>query len=115
MALGTQNPVRLTRLDLLHAQDNPVSCRVAEKCGYLLHDLHPAARAVFSGDATATPKARTGPAGQLRALLVARRSAVKSRVQAEHSCAASSWSSTTRPEAASTGVVPSTSSPRART
>jgi pimeloyl-ACP methyl ester carboxylesterase len=38
---------------------------------------------VLSGDATATPKARTGPAGQLRALLVARRSAVKSRVQAE--------------------------------
>ncbi|GAA3689997.1 hypothetical protein GCM10022267_90790 [Lentzea roselyniae] len=38
---------------------------------------------MLSGDATATPKARTGPAGQLRALLVARRSAVKSRVQAE--------------------------------
>jgi transposase len=46
-------------------------------------DAENAARAVLSGDATATPKARTGPAGQLRALLVARRSAVKSRTQAE--------------------------------
>lgn len=46
-------------------------------------DAENAARTVLSGDATATPKARTGPAGQLRALLVARRSAVKSRVQAE--------------------------------
>jgi transposase len=46
-------------------------------------DAENAARAVLSGDATATPKARTGPAGQLRALLVARRSAIKSRVQAE--------------------------------
>jgi transposase len=46
-------------------------------------DAESAARAVLSGDATATPKARTGPAGQLRALLVARRSAVKSRTQAE--------------------------------
>jgi transposase len=46
-------------------------------------DAENAARAVLSGDATATPKARTGPAGQLRALLVARRSAVKSRTQAD--------------------------------
>jgi transposase len=46
-------------------------------------DAENAARAVLSGDATATPKTRTGPAGQLRALLVARRSAVKSRTQAE--------------------------------
>jgi transposase len=46
-------------------------------------DAENAARAVLSGDATATPKARTGPAGQLRALLVARRSAIKSRVQSE--------------------------------
>lgn len=46
-------------------------------------DAENAARAVLSGDTTATPKTRTGPAGQLRALLVARRSAVKSRVQAE--------------------------------
>jgi transposase len=46
-------------------------------------DAENAARAVLSGDATATPKTRTGPAGQLRALLVARRSATKSRTQAE--------------------------------
>jgi transposase len=46
-------------------------------------DAENAARAVLAGDATATPKARTGPAGQLRALLVARRSAIKSRTQAE--------------------------------
>jgi transposase len=46
-------------------------------------DAENAARAVLAGDATATPKARTGPAGQLRALLVARRSATKSRTQAE--------------------------------
>jgi transposase len=46
-------------------------------------DAENAARAVLAGDATATPKSRTGPAGQLRALLVARRSAIKSRTQAE--------------------------------
>lgn len=46
-------------------------------------DAENAARAVLSGDATAIPKARTGPAGQLRALLVSRRSATKSRTQAE--------------------------------
>jgi transposase len=46
-------------------------------------DAENAARAVLSGEATATPKTRTGPAGQLRALLVARRSATKSRTQAE--------------------------------
>jgi transposase len=46
-------------------------------------DAENAARAVLSGDATAIPKTRTGPAGQLRALLVARRSAIKSRTQAE--------------------------------
>lgn len=46
-------------------------------------DAESAARAVLAGDATATPKTRTGPAGQLRALLVARRSATKSRTQAE--------------------------------
>lgn len=46
-------------------------------------DAENAARAVLSGDATATPKTRTGPVGQLRALLVARRSAIKSRTQAE--------------------------------
>jgi RimJ/RimL family protein N-acetyltransferase len=46
-ALGTRNPVRLTRLDLLHVQDNRASCRVAEKCGFLLHDLRPAAPPAF--------------------------------------------------------------------
>lgn len=46
-ALGTQDLVRLTRLDLLHAKDNRASCRVAEKCGYLLHDLLPAAPPAF--------------------------------------------------------------------
>jgi transposase len=46
-------------------------------------DAEAAARAVLAGDATATPKRRTGPAGQLRALLVARRSAVKARTQTE--------------------------------
>jgi transposase len=46
-------------------------------------DAENAARAVISGDATATPKSRTGPAGKLRALLVSRRSAIKSRTQAE--------------------------------
>jgi RimJ/RimL family protein N-acetyltransferase len=39
--------VRLTRLDLLHAEDNVASCRVAEKCGYVLHDLLPAAPPAF--------------------------------------------------------------------
>ncbi|MFS8099187.1 GNAT family N-acetyltransferase [Lentzea alba] len=47
-ALGTQNLVRLTRLDLLHAKGNRASCRVAEKCGYRLHDLLPAAPPAFS-------------------------------------------------------------------
>lgn len=46
-ALGTQNLVELTRLDLLHAKDNRASCRVAAKCGYLLHDLLPAASPAF--------------------------------------------------------------------
>ncbi|GAA4533737.1 hypothetical protein GCM10023192_27540 [Amycolatopsis samaneae] len=41
-ALSTQELARLPRLDLLHAQDNQASCRVAEKCGYLLHELLPA-------------------------------------------------------------------------
>lgn len=42
-ALRTQRFVRLGRLDLLHAEDNPASCRVAEKCGYLLDELLPPA------------------------------------------------------------------------
>lgn len=46
-ALHTQHFIRLTRLDLLHAEDNLASCRVAEKCGYVLHDLLPAAPPAF--------------------------------------------------------------------
>jgi transposase len=46
-------------------------------------DAEAAGRAVLAGDATATPKNRSGPAGQLRALLVARRSATKARTQTE--------------------------------
>jgi RimJ/RimL family protein N-acetyltransferase len=46
-ALRTQDLVRLTRLDLLHAENNPASCRVAEKCGYALHDLLPPAPPAF--------------------------------------------------------------------
>lgn len=44
-------------------------------------DAEAAARAVLSGDATATPKDRSGAVGEIRALLVARRSAVKARTQ----------------------------------
>lgn len=46
-ALRTQSLARLTRLDLLHAEDNSASCRVAEKCGYVLHDLLPPAPPAF--------------------------------------------------------------------
>ncbi|MGW4396842.1 GNAT family N-acetyltransferase [Amycolatopsis nivea] len=42
-ALDTQQFVRLSRLDLLHAEDNAASCRVAEKCGYGLAELLPPA------------------------------------------------------------------------
>jgi transposase len=45
-------------------------------------DAENAARAVLAGEATAVPKDRRGVVGQLRALLVARRSAVKARTQA---------------------------------
>ncbi len=38
-ALGGQDLVSLTLLDLLHAEDNQASCRVAEKCGYVLLDV----------------------------------------------------------------------------
>ncbi|WP_260473824.1 GNAT family N-acetyltransferase [Amycolatopsis balhimycina] len=43
-ALSTQGLVPLTRLDLLHAEDNRASCRVAEKCSYLLPAAPPATR-----------------------------------------------------------------------
>jgi transposase len=45
-------------------------------------DAEAAARAVLAGDACAVPKDRSGAVGQLRALMVARRSAIKARTQA---------------------------------
>jgi transposase len=45
-------------------------------------DAEAAARAVLAGDARAVPKDRNGAVGQLRALVVARRSAIKARTQA---------------------------------
>lgn len=47
-------------------------------------DAEVAARAVLSGEASAVPKDRDGPVGQLRALMVARRGAVKARTQASN-------------------------------
>jgi transposase len=44
-------------------------------------DADAAARAVLADDATAVPKDRGGPVGALRALMLARRSAVKARTQ----------------------------------
>ncbi|WDV55074.1 GNAT family N-acetyltransferase [Streptomyces coeruleorubidus] len=37
----------LTRLELLHQADNTASCRVAQKCGYELSALRPAAPPAF--------------------------------------------------------------------
>ncbi|EPJ39509.1 hypothetical protein STAFG_3441 [Streptomyces afghaniensis 772] len=37
----------LTRLELLHQADNTASCRVAQKCGYELSSLRPAAPPAF--------------------------------------------------------------------
>jgi transposase len=45
-------------------------------------DAEAAARAVLAGDAQAVPKDRNGVVGELRALVVARRSAIKARTQA---------------------------------
>jgi transposase len=45
-------------------------------------DAEAAARAVLAGDAHAVPKDRNGAVGELRALMVARRSAIKARTQA---------------------------------
>ena len=47
-------------------------------------DAEAAARAVQAGTATGTPKTRTGPVEAIRALRVARRSAMKARSQAAH-------------------------------
>ncbi|MGH8922695.1 MAG: GNAT family N-acetyltransferase [Acidimicrobiales bacterium] len=49
-ALGSQDMVAFTQLDLLHAVDNHASCRVAVKCGYPLHNLLPAAPPAFPTD-----------------------------------------------------------------
>ncbi|MFF5072583.1 GNAT family N-acetyltransferase [Micromonospora olivasterospora] len=48
-AFGRFAAVGLTRLELLHQVDNPASCRVAEKCGYLLQEVV-AARPPFPRD-----------------------------------------------------------------
>ena len=47
-------------------------------------DAEAAARAVQAGTASGTPKTRTGPVEAIRALRVARRSAIKARSQAAH-------------------------------
>lgn len=46
-ALSAQDVVPLTRLELLHAEDNQASCRVAARCGYRLHDILPPAPPEF--------------------------------------------------------------------
>jgi RimJ/RimL family protein N-acetyltransferase len=46
-ALGSQRVMPLTRLDLLHASDNHASCRVAEKCRYVLRSVLPAQPPAF--------------------------------------------------------------------
>ncbi|GAA5071881.1 GNAT family N-acetyltransferase [Nocardia iowensis] len=49
-ALAEQDLVQLNQLELLHARDNHASCRVANKCGYTLQDLLPAAPPRFPGE-----------------------------------------------------------------
>ncbi|MFI5780628.1 GNAT family N-acetyltransferase [Nocardia sp. NPDC051570] len=46
-ALNEQDMIEPTRLDLLHEEDNGASCRVAEKCGFALRELLPAAPPAF--------------------------------------------------------------------
>ncbi|MEV1169752.1 GNAT family N-acetyltransferase [Nonomuraea sp. NPDC049784] len=46
-ALGSQRVMPLARLDLLHASANHGSCRVAEKCRYVLCSVLPAQLPVF--------------------------------------------------------------------
>jgi hypothetical protein len=58
-------------------------------------DAEAAARAVLAGDARAIPKDRNGAVGELRALMVARRSAIKARTQAPTSSAPCWWTATT--------------------
>jgi RimJ/RimL family protein N-acetyltransferase len=50
-ALEDQDMTDLTRLDLVHAEDNHASCRVAEKCGFALRELLPAAPPAHPGAA----------------------------------------------------------------
>ncbi|MFC9429582.1 GNAT family N-acetyltransferase [Streptomyces sp. NPDC056987] len=40
-ALGPQSPLPFERLDLIHALGNRASCRVAEKCNYVLSSVLP--------------------------------------------------------------------------
>ncbi|MFI9402029.1 GNAT family N-acetyltransferase [Nocardia sp. NPDC052316] len=49
-ALAEQKMVHLNQLELLHAQGNHASCRVANKCGFTLQDVLPAAPPTFPGD-----------------------------------------------------------------
>ncbi|MGY3339895.1 RimJ/RimL family protein N-acetyltransferase [Streptomyces filamentosus] len=49
-AFGGSGPTGLDRLELLHQVDNPASCRVAEKSGYALAGILPAAPPAFPRD-----------------------------------------------------------------
>ncbi|GAA2635719.1 hypothetical protein Adu01nite_66800 [Paractinoplanes durhamensis] len=62
-ALGTQNMVPLTRLDLFHTTTNQASCRVAVMSGYPLRDLLPATPPAFPSRPLATPGRLPLPAG----------------------------------------------------
>lgn len=46
-ALRSQSVLPLARLDLVHASGNEASCRVAEKCRYVLHSELPAQPPAF--------------------------------------------------------------------
>ncbi|MEV0232074.1 GNAT family N-acetyltransferase [Nonomuraea sp. NPDC050786] len=49
-ALGAQRVMPLARLDLLHAVGNHASCRVAEKCRYVLSSVLPAQPPLFPSE-----------------------------------------------------------------
>lgn len=51
----------LARLELLHQVDNAASCGVAQKCGYELARLLPAAPPAFPGDGHLHVRTRTPP------------------------------------------------------
>jgi transposase len=61
--------------------NRPDRARRRRKGKYDPVDAEAAARAVLAGDAQAVPKDRNGAVGELRALMVARRSAIKARTQ----------------------------------